>query len=76
MLEVEKNIIDQADNCPNSQMCLCDNNQPKCKIKEKTAYEICSEECFNLECSYKIKFMGKHYCICPVRKDIYNRYNK
>ena len=76
MVEVEKNKIDEADKCSNAKMCLRNNNQPKCNIKEKTAYEISSEECFHIDCAYKIKFMRKHYCICPVRKDIYNRYNK
>jgi hypothetical protein len=75
MFAINPNIIKSAVKCHRGLNCLTLNGIPDCNIHNKIAYEVGPKKEFNTECKYIIKFHGKYLCTCPVRKDIFNKYD-
>jgi len=83
MLKVSKTALDRTKECSSNFYCLNCNTNPSCS----DSMPLCSVDYYlgktnlvvkftsNADCSYKSNFGQRHVCMCPVRHEIYERYN-
>jgi hypothetical protein len=82
-LEVNSQSMKKTAHCYFSFNCLNDKEHPKCcndnplchvttEIGTDMLYVDCNSDC---NCSYKFNLKAGCVCICPVRYEIYKRYN-
>lgn len=63
-------------NCRKNFCCLSTDREKICKIKECINNKVCFVSCENSgDCLYKMSFGNGYVCNCPVRKDLYKKYN-
>ena len=75
-IDIDKKIIVETTNCQKNFSCLDGNTEKLCKIEitqfSNSVHLIkCKQD---LNCSYKIEFEKEKCCLCPTRKEIYNKY--
>jgi len=76
-MEIDKTIIAQTTKCKKDIACLKDNGFNICKVSECINNEVHFLECnCDNRCNYRTSFGFKYLCDCPVRKEIYNKYNQ
>ena len=70
--EIKKSAI----HCKKDFICLTRNKTTLCKvistIDNNTMYVYCQNK---ESCPYQYQYNERTLCTCPVRKDIYNKYN-
>ncbi len=73
-IKVDDNILKKTTKCREKFSCLS-GGTPFCRV------ELCIEDTIhfikcvsNKSCVYKVPFGYSYVCICPVRKELYNRY--
>jgi len=75
-LEIDKKIVTSADKCEFNFECL-QNQQCECmqsKIKYHVQRKIIFVDCDSKTCEYLVPFGNSKLCDCPVRLEIYNKY--
>ncbi len=73
-IKVDDNIIQKTTKCRKNFSCLSGEN-PFCTVESCIEKEIHFIKCFSNEpCNYRVHFGYSYVCICPVRKELYNRY--
>ena len=74
-LHISDESLRAATHCGKGFSCLDGDRKDICKVEaciNKTVYLV---KCFNDDyCFYKKSFGMEHYCVCPVRKEIYDKY--
>ena len=71
---IDKKIIDST-KCEKCFKCLT-NQDYLCKVEHCINGKVHVLECNdNTECKFKVTSGSGAFCSCPVRKEIYNRYN-
>ena len=75
VIEISEEILEKTDRCRKNLICLSGDGTGLCKV------ELCIEDrihfikCMDRKpCDYKIPFGYSFVCICPVRKELFNRY--
>lgn len=71
--KIDKKVIESTE-CEKSFECLT-NQELLCKVKLCLAGEVHFLRCEDHVCKFKMFFGKESLCTCPVRKEIYNRYN-
>jgi len=62
--------------CKTGYSCLNGEGKNICKVVECIDWKIHFVECLiENDCSYQNLIGSKNYCGCPIRKEIYNKYN-
>ncbi len=62
--------------CKKGFSCLKGNRKDLCKVESCIDEKIHFIKCLNSKhCFYQASYGGSHYCSCPARKEIYNKYN-
>jgi len=73
-IEVDEDIIKQTTKCRKNFSCLS-GERPFCTVELCIENEIHFIKCAgNESCIYRVSFGYSYVCICPVRKELYNRY--
>jgi hypothetical protein len=74
-VKVSDLIVEATTKCKKGFACLSGKVESMCRV------ESSSKDCtlvikpqFTTPCEYRNIRDGKHYCVCPVRNDIYKRY--
>lgn len=74
-IEISENIILKTKCRRNSNQCLSEHSDNCCKVIDCVNGEIhfiqTLDNCF---CHNMRMFGGSSYCICPVRKEIFNKF--
>jgi hypothetical protein len=72
---IQNDIIDEASKCEANQACLARNKDVVCKIISTIGEDtlICSGQ--NDKCPYQELMDARLKCTCPVRKEIYKKYD-
>ncbi len=72
--KVDDNILRETTKCRKNFSCL-NGEKPICTVEfciENTVHFVkCAS---NDSCVYRVPFGYSYVCICPVRKELYNRY--
>ena len=61
--------------CKTGFSCLNSVKENICKVVECIDWKFHFVKCrIENDCSYQYSFGSKNYCVCPTRKEIYNKY--
>jgi hypothetical protein len=84
MLKISDDARNRTKECTSNFYCLSNKNDPRCSDHKP----LCSVDYFigkrnlivkfsnnNEDCPYKVKFGLRYSCSCPVRQEIFERYN-
>jgi hypothetical protein len=75
-LEINKSTIKSTTKCEKSFRCLNGDKKGLCDVEFIAPDQIAFVRCSDIEdCNYRMNFGYSHICNCPVRKEIYKRYN-
>ncbi len=73
--EIPEDIVQQATKCTKNLRCISENNENICRVLCHMEHDICFIKCVDAEdCSYLEKHERTILCNCPVRNEIYLRY--
>ncbi len=74
VIKMNEDILKTATKCKKNLSCL--SGTDICKVESCIEDKIHFIKCMNSEpCDYRISFGYSYVCICPVRKELFNRYN-
>jgi hypothetical protein len=75
-IRITEDILKMADKCRKHHSCLSGENDNLCKVElnvdDKIHFVKCLSQAF---CPYRISFGYSYVCLCPVRKELFDRYN-
>jgi hypothetical protein len=75
--KINDETLKAATNCTKKFSCLDSDCNTMCKVKAAINDSFFFIECQVAEyCAYKKNFGGECYCICPTRKEIFNKYRQ
>lgn len=73
---INKKTIKETTKCPFNFVCLSNTDKISCKVESNIGNTILFVKPTNgIICNYNINFGEGHICTCPVRKEIYEKYN-
>jgi|WetSurMetagenome_2_1015567.scaffolds.fasta_scaffold167295_2 hypothetical protein len=74
--EIAEPTKKRAAKCPYSLECLSNDKWNTCYIEDELSGGLSVKKiCTQKFCNYFLYFGSRHICICPVRVEIYRRYN-
>ena len=74
-IEVSDKVLIDTINCEKNFSCLKNDDHELCKVTECIGNNIHFLECANNSvCNYKLLYADSFVCICPTRKEIFNKY--
>jgi hypothetical protein len=72
---VSDEIWEQATRCQKDLSCLKGNRNDLCKVQHRVDGKVHFIKWGNSgSCPYQLSFGDAFVCLCPVRKELYNRY--
>ena len=84
-LQVSEESRKKTTKCPSNFLCITENENPMCsKERPMCSVEVPLESMIfvrdnnnytNNDCVYKVAYGSGYLCMCPVRFEIYSRYN-
>ncbi len=75
-LFIRQDIKHETTNCQKGFSCLSGERKDLCKVLSCYDYDVYFILFENTEsCPYQQKISERVYCDCPIRKEIYNKYN-
>ncbi|MCX6295556.1 MAG: hypothetical protein NTX97_05740 [Bacteroidetes bacterium] len=75
-MEIDKKVLAQATACIKSISCLNKSSSSLCEVVECLNNTIYFLNCAATNtCNYKVSFGISNTCTCPVRKEIFDKYN-
>ena len=73
--EINKEILDKAAKCPHNYRFLRDDDFEICPVVDYAAHKILFVDAkSNIVCPYKLPFADSCICHCPVKTEIYRKY--
>lgn len=73
--ELEKELIEKADQCGSNHACVHDPGWEPCEIELRISDSILFVNCLHEKiCPYKKHFGYGYYCTCPCRLEIAKKY--
>jgi hypothetical protein len=77
IFKVDDSIIKKTTKCEKNLSCMSKKRKELCRVTDKVGDKMYFVKFLNTEsCSYRLSFGDLSTCTCPVRKVIYNKYNK
>ena len=75
-IRISEDILKMADKCRKNHSCLSGQLDDLCKVELNVDDKIHFVKCMTQEfCPYRISFGYSYVCLCPVRKELFDRYN-
>ncbi len=75
-IQIDEEVLKNTTKCKKNFSCLSDIRNNLCKVELNIDNKIHFVKCMSSEpCNYRISFGYSFVCICPVRKELFNRYN-
>jgi hypothetical protein len=76
IFEVDESTIKKTTKCKKNFSCLSKERKDLCKVTYNITDKVCFIECKNTEpCDYLFPYGHSFLCTCPVRKEIFYRYD-
>ncbi len=74
VFKIDEDVLKNTTKCKKNFSCLTGETNI-CRVELCVANKIHFIKCVdNLPCGYRIPFGYSYVCICPVRKELHNRY--
>ena len=74
VLKINEKILENTLKCKKDFSCL--SGKSLCQVELNVGDKIYFVKCMSNEpCNYRISFGYSFVCLCPVRKELFNRYN-
>lgn len=74
-VKVSDLIVKATTQCKKGFACLSGKVECMCGVESASKdYTVVIKPQFTSHCKYRDNRGGTHYCLCPVRNDIYKRY--
>ncbi len=74
-IEIGPEILERTTKCKKDFSCLSD-KKTICQVELNVDDKIHFVKCMSAEpCDYRISFGYSFVCLCPVRKELFNRYD-
>jgi len=75
-IQINEEYLKNTTKCKKDFSCLSGKRNDLCKVELNVEDKIHFVKCMSSEpCSYRISFGYSFVCLCPVRKELFNRYN-
>jgi len=75
-IRITEDTLKMAGKCRKNHSCLSGQIEALCKVELNVEDKIHFVKCISNEfCPYRISFGYSHVCLCPVRKEIFDKYN-
>ena len=75
-IRISEDSLKNAGKCKKNHSCLSGQRDDLCKVELNVDDKIHFVKCMSKEsCPYRIYFGYSYVCLCPVRKELFNRYN-
>jgi len=75
-IQINEEYLKNTTKCKKDFSCLSGKRKDLCKVELNVEDKIHFVKCMSREpCSYRISFGYSFVCLCPVRKELFNRYN-
>jgi hypothetical protein len=74
-MEINKELIKETTKCQKSFDCLNNDKHIFSKVENCVNNKIHFVKCSDYSCSYLVSFGNSYVCSCPIRKEIFNKYN-
>jgi hypothetical protein len=77
-IKIDKKIKNETSKCEKDFACLSDDNYKLCNVVRSVHDNVIFIECLEWKpCNYRMSFgISSYICNCPVRKEIYKKYEK
>ena len=76
IVKIDESTLRSTTECDKGMQCLHGANRPLCEVDYSVMDEVFFVHCLNNKrCSYRINFGYNLMCTCPIRKEIFKRYN-
>lgn len=76
MYKIDQKIIGQTTKCDKEFACLKEHGNPCCIIDNCINGKVHFVKELKRQCFYSMCFGNSVVCLCPVRKEIYNKHGK
>ncbi len=74
-IKIDKGILKKTTRCNFDFSCLTGDKTCLCEVIDQKGFSsIKVRPNPDLPCSYNLPFNKSHYCICPTRREIYQKY--
>ncbi len=75
-ISIDEKILAETSNCQKNFSCLTGKTNDLCEIvitqfSNSVHFIRCKQD---LNCNYRMDFESEKCCLCPTRKEIYNKY--
>jgi hypothetical protein len=75
-MEINETIVKETNDCKKNFSCLKTKEHDFCRVRRCISNSVHFIECIDSNnCNYKIAFGDCQICTCPIRKEIFNKYN-
>lgn len=75
-ININEDIVKNTTKCKKCFSCLNSEAKDICRVELNVDDKIHFVKCISTNiCDYRMSFGYSHVCLCPVRKEIFNRYN-
>ena len=74
-IEIDKDVLKRTTRCNDDFSCLSGDHSCMCEVKDLkglTSIKVIPNP--DRPCHYLLKFHKSHYCVCPTRRAIYEKY--
>lgn len=76
-MEIDEKTVSETNRCPSNLDCLNNSKHVFCKVEYCCDNEVHFIKCVNnQDCNYKSSFGYSTLCNCPIRKEIFKKYEK
>jgi hypothetical protein len=75
MVEISEDILWKTTQCTRALSCLNGESDCLCEVEQRIGAEVLFVRCMNGDCSYRVPFGYGCVCTCPVRMEMYVRYD-
>ena len=75
IITINEDVLKKTTKCKKNMSCLS-KSRDLCEVELCVESKIHFIKCGNIEpCNYRVPFGYSYVCLCPVRKELYNKYN-
>ena len=75
-IEITGESLKKTGKCRKNHSCLSGERNDLCKVELNVDNKIHFVKCVNNEpCAFRISFGYSYICSCPIRKELFDRYN-